>query len=275
MFHNAHEYRTLYPEAPMVRRVIARRAATTGYEVEAARRRIACAGRTAARADERRLGAARLSTRFERPRHRWLGAERGPSGSAGLSRHICRRRVDRPDAGEPLPRRSRAAGLGSGRHSFEFKLPAGLTFAPNAIVVRRSFDGTVLDRFRNGPRLSALTAWTRITEITTVDQDHLSTWHQSVTIQIFRTIAVSHPCLAAYRSPARIAATSQNSAIFFQQAARLLNQGPHLATLFDPFTSIQAVLERVLVATGRTGPGSPPCTRQRLLPPIGEAIDNR
>jgi hypothetical protein len=36
------------------------------------------------------------------------------------------------------------AGLGSGRHGFEFTPPAGLTFAPDAVEVRRSFDGAAL-----------------------------------------------------------------------------------------------------------------------------------
>ena len=38
----------------------------------------------------------------------------------------------------------RQAGLGSGRHGFEFSPPAGLTFAPDAVEVRRSFDGAAL-----------------------------------------------------------------------------------------------------------------------------------
>ena len=38
------------------------------------------------------------------------------------------------------------AGLGSGCHSFDFAPPAGLSFAPNAVEVRRSLDGVVLPR---------------------------------------------------------------------------------------------------------------------------------
>ena len=53
---------------------------------------------------------------------------------------------------------------------------------------------------------------------------------------------------------------------FFLQASRLLDQGTDLPTLLDLFTGIQAVLERVLVATGAPDPGAPPCMRQRLLP---------
>ena len=36
------------------------------------------------------------------------------------------------------------AGLGSGRHSFEFTPPAGLAFTPGAVEVRRSLDGAAL-----------------------------------------------------------------------------------------------------------------------------------
>lgn len=36
------------------------------------------------------------------------------------------------------------AGLGSGRHGFVFSPPPGLAFAPNAVEVRRSLDGTLL-----------------------------------------------------------------------------------------------------------------------------------
>jgi hypothetical protein len=37
-----------------------------------------------------------------------------------------------------------AAGIGDGRHGFEFVPPAGLAFAPGAVTVRRSRDGAVL-----------------------------------------------------------------------------------------------------------------------------------
>ena len=36
-------------------------------------------------------------------------------------------------------------GVGSGRHGFEFIPPAGLTFAPDAVDVRRSLDGVALE----------------------------------------------------------------------------------------------------------------------------------
>jgi hypothetical protein len=44
------------------------------------------------------------------------------------------------------------AGLGSGRHSFEFTPPAGLAFTPHTLKVRRSFDGASLDWSVNANR---------------------------------------------------------------------------------------------------------------------------
>jgi hypothetical protein len=41
------------------------------------------------------------------------------------------------------------AGLGSGRHAFEFIAPAGLAFAPDAVEVRRSLDGVRLEPSTN------------------------------------------------------------------------------------------------------------------------------
>ena len=37
------------------------------------------------------------------------------------------------------------AGLGSGRHSFDFRMPRGLIIAEGNVVVRRSLDGTPLE----------------------------------------------------------------------------------------------------------------------------------
>jgi hypothetical protein len=45
------------------------------------------------------------------------------------------------------------AGLGSGRHGFVFTTTAGLVFAPHSVEVRRSLDGTALERFHGPARL--------------------------------------------------------------------------------------------------------------------------
>ena len=36
------------------------------------------------------------------------------------------------------------AGLGSGRHAFDFRPPPGVVFTPDAVEVRRSLDGVAL-----------------------------------------------------------------------------------------------------------------------------------
>ncbi|HTP93975.1 MAG TPA: hypothetical protein VMJ52_19680, partial [Xanthobacteraceae bacterium] len=54
------------------------------------------------------------------------------------------------------------AGLGSGRHAFEFALPAGLVVTPASVEVRRSLDGAALklaaEVLRLQPRRFAITA---------------------------------------------------------------------------------------------------------------------
>jgi hypothetical protein len=62
-----------------------------------------------------------------------------PEPSGGVR---FRSEIDEPagDGREDLER----AGLGSGRHSFEFTPPAGLAFAADAVEVRRSLDGAAL-----------------------------------------------------------------------------------------------------------------------------------
>ena len=144
MFHNAHEYGALYPDtARVAARYCAKRCAE-GYEVEAARRRID------ARTGSRRAGA-------EAP-----AALRGyvDAASAGCIAGWAQN-PEYPEApvcldifaggqliGQILANRFRddlaQAGLGSGRHGFEFIPPPGSAFAASTIEVRRSIDGTRL-----------------------------------------------------------------------------------------------------------------------------------
>jgi hypothetical protein len=145
LFHNAHEYWRLYPdeEAPPAAYCAPR--LYEGYEIEAVRRRLA-----------RRAG---LRPRRNAPR---IGALRGyidsvaPGRVAGWAQNI-----DHPEApvcldiyaagkliGQVLANRPRddlrLAGLGSGRHGFEFTPPPGLAFAPEGVAVRRALDGAAL-----------------------------------------------------------------------------------------------------------------------------------
>jgi hypothetical protein len=50
------------------------------------------------------------------------------------------------------------AGLGSGRHSFDFSPPDGAHFAPHTVEVRRSLDGAVLGRSHGASRLQVRSA---------------------------------------------------------------------------------------------------------------------
>ena len=145
VFHNAHEYPVLYRDAlPEVGQYCAPRL-DQGYEVEAVRWRIA-----------RRAGLVAEKTAVA------IGTLRGQVDR--IAPHVVEgwaQNVTRPQApvcldifasgrliGRVLANRYREdleqAGLGSGRHSFEFTLPAGLAFAPDAVEVRRSVDGAAL-----------------------------------------------------------------------------------------------------------------------------------
>lgn len=145
IFHNAHEYVALYPAAAAEPAQYCAPRCSGGYEVEAARRRIA--QRAAAGAAQREIGAL-------------LGFIDviGPHTIAGWAQNL-----DHPEApvcldihvggrfsGRVLANRYRGdlerAGLGSGRHAFEFSLPAGLDDAPEAVEVRRALDGAALRR---------------------------------------------------------------------------------------------------------------------------------
>ena len=144
MFHNAHEYSVLYPEVARTKAQYCAPRLDQGYEVEAARRRIALrAGlRVADECLSPLLGYVDV-----------VGADR----IAGWAQH-----ADHPEApvcldifaggrliGQTLANAYRCdleqAGLGSGRHSFTFTPPAGLAFAPDDVEVRRSLDGAALE----------------------------------------------------------------------------------------------------------------------------------
>jgi autotransporter passenger strand-loop-strand repeat protein len=145
MFHNAHEYWSLYPDTQVAPARYCAARHQDGYEVEAARRRIAL--RAGMRAGDR-----------EPPVHALRGCIDliGPRRIAGWAQN-----VSHPEApvcldlyagdrliGRTLANRYRAdlerAGLGSGHHSFEFTAPAALVVALEAIEVRRSLDGARL-----------------------------------------------------------------------------------------------------------------------------------
>jgi hypothetical protein len=144
IFHNAHEYGLLYPAALVrparycVPRVV------DGYELEAARRRIdvraGLRGDFVARGHQLRgfvdvVSARRIAG--------WAQDPERPRAAVCVDVFANGRLI-----GQTLANRYRAdldhAGIGNGRHSFEFSPPAGLCFAPDAIEVRRSLDGARL-----------------------------------------------------------------------------------------------------------------------------------
>jgi hypothetical protein len=147
MFHNADEYRTLYPEAAIeVAQYCAPRLGG-GYEVETVRRRIA------QRADLLRIAD-----------EQWTGKLEGCVDNVGARGIVgWAQAIDHPEApvcldiyagacliGRVLANRYREdlaqAGVGNGCHGFVFTPPAGLVFTPETVEVRRSFDGAVLGR---------------------------------------------------------------------------------------------------------------------------------
>ena len=140
MFHNSHEYRRLYAEERVAPAHYFAPRVDEGYELETIRQRIAL-----------RAGLA-------------TGNEATPGALRGFIDRITPRsiegwaqNVDLPGmpvcldilaggkvVGQVLANRYREdlkqAGLGSGWHSFAFRLPSGLAAAPNMIEVRRSLD---------------------------------------------------------------------------------------------------------------------------------------
>ena len=145
LFHNANEYRSLYPDAAAATAQYCAPRLDHGYKVEEARRCIA-----------RR---AQLLRAADGPH---IGPLRGYVDAVRLDRiEGWAQNVDHPEApvcldifaegkliGQALANGYRAdlehAGLGSGRHAFTFTPPADMAFAPNAVKVRRSLDGAAL-----------------------------------------------------------------------------------------------------------------------------------
>lgn len=156
MFHNAHEYRALYSAAPHepARYCAPRR--DEGHEVEAVRRRIDDRARLRLSVDERKLALRGFID--EVSPHRiagWAQNVAHPEAPVCLDIYAGDRLI-----GQVLANRYREdlkdAGLGSGRHSFEFTPPAGPALARHAVEVRRSLDGAVLGRSHDATRMPTL-----------------------------------------------------------------------------------------------------------------------
>jgi uncharacterized repeat protein (TIGR03803 family) len=155
MFHNAREYADLYPrKAAGAARYCAPRL-DDGYVIEAARARIETrAGlRPAARGPSELRGCVDVAN--ARLIAGWAQSVEHPEAPVCLDVLAGGEQI-----GQVLANRYRSdlerAGIGSGRHSFEFMLPLGMSFAGRSIEVRRSQDGA-----RLGP--AAIHETTRVT----------------------------------------------------------------------------------------------------------------
>ena len=145
MFHNAHEYRVLYPAAiQTVARYCAQRL-DEGYEVEAVRRRIALRAGLVSEGISTLPGKLRgfIDRVTRHVVEGWAQNADHPEAPVCLDILVSGRLI-----GRALANRHRKdleqAGLGSGCHAFEFTPPYGLAFAPDAAEVRRSLDQAAL-----------------------------------------------------------------------------------------------------------------------------------
>jgi hypothetical protein len=143
MFHNAREYAELYPEdAVRPARYCAPRL-DSGYEVEAVRRKLA--EHAGLLSHDRNAGTLRGHIDVVSPQliEGWAQSATHPEAPVCLDVYAGGKLIGRTLANryrEDL----RAAGLGSGRHSFSFAVPEGPILWPGTIEVRRSLDGTML-----------------------------------------------------------------------------------------------------------------------------------
>ncbi len=147
MFLNAHDYATLFDdESPAPAHYCAPRL-DEGYEVEAVRQRLAQRAGLLDAAEAAQLGA--LRGYIDRVRTGsiagWAQNTDAPEAPVCLDIFADGKLIGRVLANiyrEDLKR----AGLGNGRHAFNFMPPAGLVFAPDTIEVRRSLDDAQLER---------------------------------------------------------------------------------------------------------------------------------
>ncbi len=147
MFHNAHEFRALYPVAVSGAAHYCAPRHDHGYEVEAVRRRIALRAGLSGEGHEPRVGMLRgkVDRVTARRIEGWAQNTDHPEAPVCLDIYAGGRLL-----GQVLANTYRSdlehAGRGSGRHSFVFTPPAGLVFISDAVEVRRSLDGALLSR---------------------------------------------------------------------------------------------------------------------------------
>ncbi|MBV9783538.1 MAG: Hint domain-containing protein [Acidisphaera sp.] len=153
MFHNAHEYRTRYPEAVPVPPVYCAARLENGFELEAIRVRIDARAGVISPAPE--CGALRGFIDNGRGARLWGWAQDPARPEAPVCLDIL---VNGVLVAQTLANRYRpdleAAGLGSGRHSFDLHLAVAVR-EDDALEVRRSADASPLAMAEIGPTAPA------------------------------------------------------------------------------------------------------------------------
>jgi len=145
MFHNAHEFASLYPDAlKLPARYYAPRLGE-GFEVEAVRQRIALRAGLASSREPTRLGELRGAIDVVDARRVAGWAQNADHPEAPVCLDIL---ADGRLLGQVLANNYREdlehAGIGSGCHAFVFALPADIALALDTVEVRRSLDGEPL-----------------------------------------------------------------------------------------------------------------------------------
>jgi hypothetical protein len=154
MFHNAHEFDALYPDAQIGKKYCAPRL-EDGYEVAVASQRIAARAGLLRCADPPRIGPLRGYIDLVSSCSIVGWAQNADNIETPVCLDIY---ADGQLIGQTLANSYREdlklAGLGSGRHGFLFTPPARLASVPQAVEVRRSLDGAALEFSTQAQRAS-------------------------------------------------------------------------------------------------------------------------
>jgi hypothetical protein len=159
MFHNAHDYDTLYAEEHTAPAHYCAPRVDEGYEVEAVRQRLA--QRAGLLRDAYAPQVSVLRGYIDRIRATSIAgwAQNADAPEAPVCLDIF---ADGKLIGQVLANSYRddlkCAGLGSGHHAFTFTRPPGFVFASDAVEVRRSLDGAALSLSAHAKRTPASTA---------------------------------------------------------------------------------------------------------------------
>ena len=156
MFHNAHDYDVLYPDAATQPARYCAPRCEDGYAIEAVRRRITLRAGLLRSADAPLIGPLRgyVDTVAPRGIEGWAQNADNPEAPVCLDIYAGGQWI-----GQVLANHYRddleQAGIGSGCHGFAFTAPAGLELTPKSVDVRRTFDGMQLEHSADGGAAAA------------------------------------------------------------------------------------------------------------------------